>query len=125
MDPHDEQTERYLKEFRPKAIRELQVPPRSKPILWRRWAAVAALAACAGGIFWFSFRESTLREGAANTQALKTVVAGQQQHLSTIALTSLALQDEKKFDALLEEESRKSLPRLQGEHSSLKVLAKD
>ena len=125
MDPHAEQTERYLKKFRPRAIRELQVSPQSKPLLWRRWAAAAVLAGCTGGIFWFSIRESTRRKEGAITQEQKTVVIGQQHHLSTFAMTSLALQDEKKFDAFLDQESRKSLPRLQGEHSSLEVLAKD
>jgi hypothetical protein len=125
MDPHAEQTERYLKEFRPRAIRELHVPPQSQPILWRRWAAAAVLAGCAGGVFWFSNRESTRRKEGAITKEEKAVVIGQQQHLSTFAMTALALQDEKKFDTFLDQESRRSLPRFQGEHSSLKVLAKD
>ena len=125
MGPHDEETERYLKEFRPQAIRELQVAPQVRTLLWRRLAAAVAVAACAGGLFWFSVSESTHREKRAITQAHKAVIIGQQQHLSTLAWTTLALQDEEKFGALLDEESRKSLPKFQGEHSALKVLAKD
>ena len=124
MGPHDEETERYLKEFQPQAIRELQVAPQVRTLLWRLAAAVA-LAACAGGVFWFSVSESTRRKKGAITQAHKEVIIGQQQHLSTLALTTLALQDEEKFGAFLDEESRKSLPKFQGEHSALKVLAKD
>jgi hypothetical protein len=124
MGPHDEETERYLKEFQPQAIRELQFAPEAGTLFWRRLAAGVGAAACAGGLFWFSLRESSRRkEGAA--QAHKTAVAGQQRHLSTLRLTSLALEDERKFDAFLDEESRKSLPRLEEEDSTLKVLAKD
>jgi hypothetical protein len=125
MGPHDEETERYLKEFQPQAIRELRVAPQVRTLLWRRLAAAAAVAACAGGLLWFSLRESTRRKEGAITQAHMTLVVGQQQHLSTLALTSLALQDDKKFDAILDEESRKSLPSFQRERSALKVLAKD
>ena len=125
MGPHDEETERYLKEFQPQAIRGLQFTPKVSVLLWRRLAAVAAVAACAGGLFWFSLRESTRRKEGAITQAHKLVVVSQQQPPSTLALTSLALEDDKKFEALLDEESRKSLPRFQEEHSALKVLARE
>jgi hypothetical protein len=125
MGPHDEETERYLKEFQPQAIRELQVAPLPRTISWRRLAAAAAVAACVGGIFWFSRRESTRWIRGTNTKAPTVIVVSEPPHPSILALTTLALQDKKKFDALLDEESRKSLPRFQEEHSALKVLAKD
>lgn len=125
MGPYDEETERYLKEFRPQAIRELQVTPQVRTLSWRRLAAAAAVAACAGGLFWFNLRVSTRRKEAANIQTHKVVIVSRQKHLSTRALTTLALQDDKKFDAFLDEESRKSLPRFQEEHSALKVLARE
>jgi hypothetical protein len=87
--------------------------------------SAVALAACVGAISWFGLRGSIRRKERAIIQAQKPVVVGQQQHSNTLALTDLALQDEKKFDALLDEESRKSLPKFQGEHSALKVLAQD
>lgn len=125
MEPHEEQTERYLKEFRPRAIRELQAPPKPKPILWHRWAAATALVVCATGIFWFGLRRSTRRKEGAMVYMNKAVAVVPSQHLNTFAMTALALQDGKKFAALLDEESRKSLTGFQGEHSALRVLSQD
>jgi len=125
MDPHEEQTERYLKEFWPQAIPKLPVPPQSASTSWRRWAAAAVFVTCVAGIFGFGLRRSTRQRSGAFIYVNKAVVVGPSQHLSVFATTALALQDEKKFDAFLDEESRKSLPRFQGEHSALKVLAKD
>ena len=125
MEPHEEQTERYLKEFRPRAIRGLAVPPQPNLISWQRWAAAAVLVACVAGIFWLSLRGSTRRKERTIIYVNKGVVAAPSQHLNTFAMTALALEDQKKFDTLLDEESRKSLPRFQGEHSALKILAQD
>ena len=122
MAPHGDEMESYLKEFRPKAIRKLEVATQRQNIFWRRLAAVAL---CAGGFFWFARRELTRSKEAANVQALKVGVTSQRQYRSTLALTKLALADRDKFETLLAEESRKSLPGFQGEQSTLKVLAKD
>jgi hypothetical protein len=125
MDPREEQTERYLKEFRPQAIREFPAPPQSASMSRRRWAAAAVFVTCVAGMFWFGLRRTTRQKAGAFIYVNKAVVVGPSQQLSTFAMTALALQDEKKFEALLDEESRKSLPRFQGEHSALRVLAKD
>jgi len=125
MDPHDEKTERYLKEFRPVAIRKLEVTARPRGVLGRRLAAAAAVAVCAGGLFWFARRDSKRSKETAHIVAPTEAVTGQRKYPTTLALTALALADSEQFEALLVEESRKSLPRFQGEGSSLKVLAKD
>jgi hypothetical protein len=125
MASHDDEMERYLKEFLPKAIRKLNVATHRQNIIWRRLAAAAAVALCAGGFFWFAQRELTRSKEAANVQAHKVDVTSQRQYRSTLALTKLALTDRDKFETLLVEESRKSLPGFQGEQSTLKVLAKD
>ncbi|MGB7848170.1 MAG: hypothetical protein WBL63_21345 [Candidatus Acidiferrum sp.] len=125
MGPYDEETERYLKEFRPKEIRELEFTPQPRTTLWRRLAAAAAVAVCTGGLIWFAHRELTRSKEVANVQVPNVGVASQRQYPTTLALTMLALADNHKFEALLTEESRKSLPRFQGEQSTLKVLAKD
>jgi hypothetical protein len=125
MGPYDEETERYLKEFRPLAIRTLDVAPQSWNVVWRRLTVAAAVAVCAGGLFWFVRRESTLSKEAANVQVSKVVVTSEPPYRTALALTTLALADNKRFETLLAEESRKSLPNFQGEQSTLKVLAKD
>jgi hypothetical protein len=125
MGPYDEETERYLKEFRPLAIRKLEVAPQSRNLMWRRLTAAAAMAVCAGGIFWFARRELVLSKESANVQVPKVAVTNESPYRTALALTTLALADNKRFETLLAEESRKSLPSFQGEHSTLRVLAKD
>jgi len=125
MGPYDEETERYLKEFRPLAIRTLEVAPESWNRVWRRLTVAAAVMVSAGGLFWFARRELTLSKEAANVQVPKVGVTSESPYRTAVALTKLALADNKRFETLLAEESRKSLPSFQGEQSTLRVLAKD
>lgn len=125
MDSYDHETERYLKEFRPQAIRELEVPPQRRNIFGRRFAVAAAVALCAGFLLWFTHRERSLPHEAENTQAPMVGVPSQRPYGTTLALTMLAFADNERFETLLTEESRKSLPGFQGERSGLKILAKD
>ena len=125
MAQYDEETERYLKEFRPLAIRALEVAPQARKMLWRQLAAAAAVAVCVGGLFWFAHRETRLSKEVANVQAPKVGVTSERQNRTTLALTKLALADNERFETLLVEESQESLPSFQGEQSTLKVLAKD
>ena len=122
---YDQDTERYLQEFRPQAIRELEVGPRHRKVSWRQLTAAAAVAVCAGGIFWVACRDLKRSNEAANVQSPKVSITSQRQYRSTAALTKLALSDSEGFETLLAEESRKSLPNFQEEQSALKVLAKD
>ena|ERR1700741_1646119 len=125
MGPHDEETERYLKTFQPRTVRELNLVPQPRAVFWKRLVAAATVVTCAAGLFWFNQRKATRLKSPVDTRMAAVSVQYHQPHPSVLALTTLALQDERKFDVLLDEESRMSLPRFQGEHSSLKVLAKD
>jgi hypothetical protein len=125
MGPFDDETERYLKEFRPRAIRALEVSPKARNILSRRLATAAAVTLLAGGLLWYAHRDATRLREAANVQPSDVNVATKSRYESTLALTRLALTDNAKFEAVLSEESRKVLPTVQGERSMLKVLAKD
>ena len=125
MDPYDDETERYLREFRPRAIHTLEVAPRTRNILSRRLAAAAAVALLAGGLLWFAHRKAARLQEAANVQPSKANVTRERRYESTLALTRLALTDNKELESLLVEESRKVLPTVRGERSMLKVLAKD
>ena len=122
---YDEDIERYLNEFRPQAIRELAVAPRHRKVSWRQLTAAAAVAVCAGGIFYAALRELKHSNEVANVQTPKVSITSQRQYPTTVALTKLALSDREGFETLLAEESRKSLPNFQEEQSALKVLAKD
>jgi len=125
MGPYDEEMEGYLKEFRPRAIREFEVAPQPRNILWRWFAAAAALAMCAGWLFYFAYREPPMSKDAENIQPPNVGVVSQQPNWAGLALTTLALTDNERFESLLAVESRKSLPTFRGEQSGLKVLAKD
>lgn len=125
MDPYDDEAERYLREFRPRAIPPLEVVQKARRILLRRLAVVAALALLAGSFLWFTHREAARPKEVANLQASKVSVRREQEFESTPALTKLALTDNKEFESLLADESRKVLPAVQGEQSTLRVLARD
>jgi hypothetical protein len=125
MSLFDEETERYLKEFRPREIREFVAVAQSRNILWTSLIAAAAVAVCAGGVFWFAHHASRYTNHVAYVQPPALSVTSGPHSRSIMALTSLGFTDNKRLEALLAEESRKSLPAFQGEHSSLKVLAKD
>jgi hypothetical protein len=125
MGPFDDETERYLKEFRPRAIRALEVLPKARNILSRRLAAAAALTLLAGGLLWYANRNATRLREATNVQPADVNVPTNSRYESTLVLTRLALTDNAKLEAILSEESRKVLPNVQGEQSMLKVLAKD
>ena len=124
MDQHDDRTEHYLKEFQPRAIRALVVAPRPRNILVSRFAAAAALVVATGGALWFARSGATPLENS-NAQRSETSTTTGPRYASIAALTSLALSNTEEFEAVLTERSRESLPNFQGEHSTLKVLAKE
>jgi hypothetical protein len=125
MDPHDDEMERSLKEFRPRAIRALEIAAGARSILLRRLAAAAAVALLTGGLLWFAHRKAARLQETANVQPAKVNVRIERRYASTLALTRLALADNEKLETILAEESRKTLPTVRGVQSTLKVLAKD
>src|SRR6267142_6426832 len=124
MGPHDEETEHYLEEFQPQAVRKLQIVAQAGTSLWKRVAAAAAIVVCVGGALWFSRHEFKRSQVGANRASMLTV-ADKRQPRSTLSLTVIALEDGKKFETLLTDESRISLPDFREEQSTLKILAKD
>jgi len=125
MVAHDDETESYLREFRPRAIRALEVAPTIPRMLWGRMAAAAMVAFLAAGGFWFARFGTGQPRSAANIQPADAKVVAYRQYPSVLALTMLASTDNKNFEVLLTEESRKSLPNFSDEHSTLKVLANE
>ena len=125
MGLYDEETERYLREFQPRAIRPLEVLPKVRNVLSRRLAAVVAVTLFAGGTAWYLHREAPPKKEVTNVLAKTKSVTSERRYASTVALTRLALEDNERLDAMLADESRKLLPAFQGEQSTLKVLAKE
>jgi hypothetical protein len=124
MGTHDEEFEKYLSEFRPRAVRTLELPR-----LWAqagpRWLATAAvLLICAGSGLWYG-RRAERRVSPASEQighSGKTIRAARP---SSFSLTKLALNDDAQFQAELAAESRMVLPNFQDPKSTLRVLIKE
>src|ERR1700730_5339753 len=114
MHSYDEETERYLREFRPRAIHPLQIPAKAGNILPWRLAAAAVLVLLVGGLLWFTHREAARPHEAANVRPTEGNFRSEPRFASTLALTNLALEDNEKLESLLADESRKSLPTVQG-----------
>ena len=126
MNPPDDEMERYLRQFQPRAIRALELAPKvGLALRWRLAVAAAGLALLAGCILWVTRRDAHRLPPTLNVRANKANGAGERQLESPLALTRLALSDNDKLESLLAEESRAELPSLQGEQSMLRALAKE
>ena len=125
MGLHDEETERYLREFQPRAIRPLEVSPKVRNALSRQLLGVAVVTLFAAGTAWYLRRETPPKKEATIVLARKESDRSEKRYASTVALTRLALEDNEKLDALFADESRKLLPTFQEEQSTLKVLARE
>jgi len=122
MQQHDEDDlERYLKKFQPRAIRQLEVRRQTGNSWLRRMAAVVVVFAGSISI-WYAQRKTAKPPEKPTIQAVRSIT---NIHMSTPVLTKLALDDSKAFDALLTNESQTELPSMQGEQSALRVLAND
>jgi hypothetical protein len=125
MKQYDKETERYLAEFRPRAIREFKVESQRGNVFWKRLTAGAAIAACVIGLVWTGRRGWTHWNEAGITRSPEVIIKNHIQDRSTIALTKLALDDTEQFEVILAEQARTSLVRFQQENSALKALAKE
>jgi hypothetical protein len=112
--------ERYLKTFRPRPIRPLQVQPASK---YRRLVAAAALITITVAIGYWRYRNPEKSYPASGTHSVQQSTVP--EHLSVTLLTKLAVDDEPLLDKYLAEKSRTTLPDMKGKQSALRVLAKE
>jgi len=112
MKQQDDTLERYLAEFRPRAVRNLE--PSQRPAShWQRWLAAAAVVVCFLGTGYWQIRRG---------RPVGKVVELKSQ---TFLLTRIGLRDKKMLDNFLTEQSRSVLPSFQGGNSTLHVLAKE
>ncbi len=125
MGPHEDETERYLRKFQPRQIRQLEVWRKRRNILPWRLAATVAVGLLVAGALWLAYREGARIEEKVKVQPSKVAVARSRRDENILSLTRLALTDNEKFESLLTEESRKELPTFRGEQSMLSVLARE
>jgi hypothetical protein len=123
MQTHDEEMEGYLKGFLPRAVRPLEQEQRSRNFWPRRLAAAAVIVLAGGLCLWVTRREAETVRLKPLSAELQRSIPSSHKPLSTFLLTKLALDDNKRFDAVLTEESRRVLPSLQGQESTLRVFA--
>ena len=134
----DEKFKSYLKKFRPVAPEPLRA--KRHPAGARVAFALAGAAACTAvvvlGLLLPLHHEksnhSTNRGGSSTdatqlstSPAPRPMVSTPKLRINSPVLTKLAFDDSAAFDALVADESRTELPRMQSEQSALRVLAKD
>lgn len=111
---NEEQFENYLREFEPKK-------PRALPafevlgVKWRRLAAAAAIVLVCGSSLWIGWKEKQAEKTSEQSSAWK----------KRIVLTNRALENPQSLEAVLEEQTKGSLPRMDEQESTLRVLAKE
>ena len=128
----EQDMEKYLSEFWPRAVRELGTERADKNTNeskvarfdWQRLAAAAALFVALGTSIWFTHGKPDYSTQAGDRQRAQTERTARRD-LSSVQLTRLALADNEKFDEVLAQQSRVSLPNLRGERSTLRILAQE
>lgn len=119
----DDEMEQYLKEFRPRTIRSLKDEAPS-PRFWLKALAVAAAIMLAAGLsIRLSRRETVIIPQPPSERQTQVSAAFTEKRMNPFLLTQLALEDNKTFNEVMSEESRRVLPSLQGQESTLRVLA--
>jgi|SRR5271165_1778743 len=111
MQTHDDQFEKYLAEFQPRAVNPLH-STRQASTFWRRLAAAAVVVCCVGA-------------GVKQIMRVRLTSRAIPLKSQTFLLTKIGLHDPKMLDEFLNDQSRNVLPNLQGERSTLQVLARE
>ncbi|MFZ3341251.1 MAG: hypothetical protein WA609_11510 [Terriglobales bacterium] len=122
---HDEDIERYLRKFQPREVRPLERPRRMER-RHLRWLPVAAIVVFAGCVaLWYGARQTSNPPAPRAISGDASNGVRPQVRMNTLALTKLALDDSKAFDAVLADESQAMFPNMRGKQSALRVLAKE
>jgi len=128
MDQREEEFERYLRQFRPRAPRRLPGRGRAVPLLWRARIALAAAVVVIGSFLgWFAL--GTHRHLRTNPPS-KTISPSRQvaaplgpPEVSLGRLNALMRRNPSQLDAALMDISQHLLPNVQNSHGSLYGLA--
>ncbi|MGP0019349.1 MAG: hypothetical protein ACLPHP_12320 [Candidatus Sulfotelmatobacter sp.] len=124
-DRDDDEVERYLGEFRPRSVRPLELPRPAAKAWMRRLAFAAAVLLCVGGGLWYGRHNVAAPTPSENPPTAQVENPAGTARPNPFALTKLALEDDRQFEAQLDADSRLVLPSFQGEQSSLRVFAKE
>ena len=119
----DKHLENYLAQFQPRPIRPLHVPPQSKSFFFQRLAAAAILTLGIGLSLWQVYPLKSPAPDLVQVPPEQSSTLPPPKKLSAVELTKLALENNHDFDLYLLQQSRDVLPSLQGESSTLRVLA--
>lgn len=121
---NDEELERYLEEFRPRALRPLEVQRPTLPPWLKPMAAAAVVLACAGSAVWFS-QKTTPNSAVLPVEMDQPGLTEEGQKPNLFTLTRLAFEDDREFQNELEKESRAELPSFESRASGLRILARE
>ena len=124
MAKDDNELEKYLAGFQPRAVRPLQSSRPMATVWLRRLAAALLLFSVCGGL-WYARHKRNLQRIEVTTATVRVEGRVEERSANPILLTRLALQDSQCFEEQLAAESRRVLPDLQGQQSTLRVLAKE
>jgi hypothetical protein len=118
----DNEMEKYLGKFRPRAVRPLETS-RPMAMAWMgRLAAAALLLFSVGAGLCYARHERNTPRAEAKLATVRVEARVDEKRANPILLTELVLQDPKRFEEQLEAESQRVLPDLQGQQSTLRVL---
>ncbi len=120
----DTEFEQYLSEFRPRGIAPLNVQSIRRRAGWLSLAAAVLLLAI-GTTGIYIWRQEKNAPSKANVSIQQSKPSVRVSSLTAAALTRLALEDDAKFERVLAEQSRSSLPNLRGDQSTLRILANE
>jgi len=124
MPKDDNELEKYLAGFQPRAVRPLQSSRPMATVWWVRLAAALLLFSVCGGL-WYARHKRNLQHVEVTTATARVEGRVEEPSVNPILLTRLALQNPKRFEEQLAAESRRVLPDLRGQQSTLRVLAKE
>jgi len=128
----DEHFANYLREFEPRKPRTLPIElleKKTNPRFdgWKRLVAAVVLISICGTLLWTGWRQKPVAQSAKSGKSLKLVTetAEEGRKKTTFQLTKAALEDSAAFEAILRQESQKSLPKFEEPDSALRALTKE
>lgn len=123
-DKRDVEFEQYLSEFRPRGMARLKGRSIRRPMRWLRLAAALLLIGIGtvGFYMWRHEKNASVKE---NVLIQQSKPSGKVASQTAAELTRLALDDDARFERVLAEQSRSSLPNLRGDQSTLRILANE
>jgi hypothetical protein len=127
MEERDKILENFLREFAPKRPKVLREDVQSRGMLQWRLLAAVGIAMLTGSAVWVASRKETFRpqEIRAKEAENGAISLGPERRDSILMLTKIVLDEPQRLDEVLSEKGRGTLPKLTGNDSTLRALAKE